>query len=176
MPRDRGGRREGRDGRDRRGRLGTRAIATLALLLSISTSAACEGPAIVTHGVVVGPLDRFEVAVEPVLEQRCAQGGCHGRADRPFTLYAPGAYRADPSRVNLAEPLEAEELATNALRVAALASSTDPEASLVLRKPLALSAGGLHHGGGDVFVDRTDRDYRAIRDWLASCAPAEGGI
>ena len=33
-------------------------------MLSISTSAACEGPAIVTHGVVVGPLDRFEVAVE----------------------------------------------------------------------------------------------------------------
>jgi hypothetical protein len=148
----------------------------LALAALLPWAAACDENAFVTSSVVVGPLDRFSASIEPALELRCAQGGCHGRADRPFTLYAPGAYRMDPSRTNLAEPLTDAEVATNALRVAALASSGDPEGSIVLRKPLAIAAGGLHHGGGDVFLDRTDRDYLALREWLASCAPAEGGI
>lgn len=145
--------------------------------LSFFALVGCTGPSPQPRIVDVGPLEAFASGVEPMLEERCAQGGCHGRPDRPFTLYAPGAYRRDPAQTSLALPLDADEVATNALRVAALADASDADASIALRKPLAVDAGGAHHGGGDVFVDRTDAGYRVLRDWLLSCRPpGEGGV
>lgn len=145
----------------------------LALAVFLLAAPACEGPGLASAPLAVGPLDVFAREVEPVLEDRCAQGGCHGRADRPFSLYAPGQLRADPRRLHLAEPLTEGELATNARRVAALAVPGTPDESPALRKPLALAAGGAYHGGGDVFVDRTDPGYRVLRSWLLSCDEAE---
>lgn len=146
---------------------------SLALATLLLAAGACEGPGLGGAPLAVGPLDVFAREVEPVLETRCAQGGCHGRADRPFSLYAPGQLRADARRLHLAEPLSVGEVATNARRVAALAVPGAPDDSPALRKPLALAAGGAYHGGGDVFVDRTDPGYRALRSWLLSCEEAE---
>ncbi len=42
-----------------------------------------------------------------------------------------------------------------------------PATSPLLLKPLAESAGGLVHGGGDIFADTLDADYLTIRDWIA---------
>lgn len=139
--------------------------ATLAVL-----ALGCDGPAPGGRPIVVAELGRFAREVEPQLERRCAQGSCHGRADRPFSLYAPGALRRDPARTYLDEPIGADELAANAERVAAFAVDGGSLADcLVLRKPLAVSAGGVWHGGGDVFEDASDPAYEAIRDWLELC-------
>lgn len=150
--------------------------ARAALLAVALALGGCAGPALDPRPVALGPIDVFAAEVEPVLEARCAQGGCHGRGDRPFVLFAPGAHRLDPARLHLAEPLDLQEVEINARRLAVLAEARDPDRSLALRKPLALAAGGLHHGGGDVFVDRTDPGYRSIRRWLIACAPPAGGI
>jgi len=34
-------------------------------------------------------------------------------------------------------------------------------------KPLAVGAGGVVHGGGEIFADTTDADYQVIRAWIA---------
>jgi hypothetical protein len=145
------------------------------LALVAILGAGCRGPSTGERPIPLGPLDVFAAQVEPVLEARCAQGGCHGRADRPFVLFAPGQHRADPQRTHLAEPLTEAELLVNAQRLAVLAVEGAPERSLALRKPLSIGAGGLYHGGGDVFVDTTDAGYRVMARWLAACTPLDAG-
>lgn len=139
-------------------------------LLALLVLVAC-GPSPGARPVGVGPLDEFARSVEPVLEARCAQGGCHGRPDRPLALYAPGVYRLDPARTHLAERLSEEEIERNAIRLAALVEAPPAEHSLALTKPLAVAAGGVHHGGGDVFADESDPDYRLMLRWLRACLP-----
>ncbi|MDC0673735.1 hypothetical protein [Nannocystis radixulma] len=50
-----------------------------------------------------------------------------------------------------------------------LVDLTDPSASLLLLKPLAESAGGVMHGGGDKFHDLTD--FKAWIEHEAACTP-----
>lgn len=138
--------------------------------------AACAGPGVGSEPLEVGAMERFTAEVEPVLEERCASGGCHGRVERPLSLYAPGQLRADRERLYLDEPLTAEELAHNARRLAAFAHGVEAAGSLALRKPLAQEEGGCWHGGGDVFADDTDPGYRAIAGWLATRRGTDGGI
>lgn len=50
----------------------------------------------------------------------------------------------------------------------------DPASSLLLLKPLAGSAGGVEHGGGDKFHDLTDPAYLDFRAWIereVACTP-----
>ena len=48
----------------------------------------------------------------------------------------------------------------------------DPDASMLLQKPLAPALGGYYHrgaelfGGGNVWTDATDPDLAAVRDWI----------
>lgn len=137
----------------------------------------CVGPPLEGTPIEIGSLARFESDVEPHLEARCAPGGCHGRAERPLALYAPGQWRRDPARTHLDEPLDALELERNARALAALGVGCAPDDSPALTKPLAVAAGGVWHGGGDVLLDPTDRAYVAIRGWLVECARmrADGG-
>jgi hypothetical protein len=49
----------------------------------------------------------------------------------------------------------------------------DPAASLLLRKPLAVDAGGVEHGGGDKFHSTEETAYRDFLAWIqreADCA------
>jgi hypothetical protein len=156
-----------------RARRGLRAVVVLLSSALQSTAlGGCDAHGLELRPLAVGPLDVFETQVQPVLEVRCAQGGCHGRPDRPFVLYAPGVYRRDPTRAGLDEPLDSVEISENALRVAALRDRVDVDRSPVLRKPLA---GSSHHGGGVIFEARTEREYQVLRRWLLACADAEGG-
>lgn len=144
--------------------------------LALAFVAACTGPTPRHDPLLVGELEQFAGEVEPVLESRCASGGCHGREERPLALYAPGQYRQDPSRTYLDEPLTPAELSSNAQRLAAFAHGVAAADALAVRKPLAIDSGGCWHGGGDVFRDTTDPGYRAIARWLAlRGAPLDGG-
>jgi len=146
----------------------------VAPMLALAAVAGCGGPGAVSEAVPLGSIAAFERDVQPHLEARCAQGGCHGRPERPLALYAPGQWRRDPARTHLDEPLDPIELERNARALAALAVGCEPAESPALTKPLA---GGLWHGGGEVFADETDHGYAAIRWWLEEChrAGADGG-
>jgi hypothetical protein len=114
----------------------------------------------------------FAAEVQPVLDERCAAPSCHGRPERPLAIYSPRRYRREPARRFLDEPLDADELAANARGVASFGFAIDDglEDSLVLRKPLALAAGGARHEGGEIFVARDERDYRTLYRGLAAGA------
>jgi hypothetical protein len=45
-------------------------------------------------------------------------------------------------------------------------NSENPEESLLLRKPLAIVAGGLEHGGGEKFHDQTDFAYQSFLSFI----------
>jgi hypothetical protein len=146
--------------------------ASLALLLF----AACEGPAPGREPLPMADLARFEAEVQPHLALRCASGGCHGRPERPLSLFAPGAHRLDRERLHLDEPLSRAELEENARRTSAFALVPHARGSLMVQKPLAQAAGGLWHGGGDVFLDESDPSCRALVSWLdARSVPTDGG-
>lgn len=134
--------------------------------LALALLCACEGPPPGHAPLPVADLELFEAEVQPHLEERCASGGCHGRAERPLSLYARGAHRLDRARLHLDEPVTRFELEENARRISAFALSLRARDSIAVRKPLAQGAGGLWHGGGDIFLDDTDPSCRAMVEWL----------
>jgi len=128
----------------------------------------CVGPVGDGEPLEVGSIEMYAAEIQPIVTERCASGGCHGRPDRLLALYAPGQHRMDPARTYYDEPLSDEELWVNAERLAAFAHGEDAPASLTLRKPLAEEAGGCFHEGGDVFRTTTDPGYRLMERWLAT--------
>ena len=116
----------------------------------------------------------FESDVYPILARDCAFPACHGSPDRFFRVYAPGRTRlsADTEIDALATPEEID-LAWERTR-SMLASASSPGESWLVRKPLALSAGGAPHmgldeHGRDVYADREDPRWRTLYAW------AQGG-
>jgi len=145
-------------------------------LLVIVTLVACSGPEVAFEPITVASIDLFEAEVQPHIEERCGSGGCHGRAERPLSVFARGAYRRDATRTYLDEPLTRAELEENARRLSSFAFGTNAAGSLAIRKPLAVHAGGLWHGGGDTFYDPLDPACVAISEWLDMREPpADGG-
>lgn len=142
----------------------------------ILVAAACNGPSAGRVPMRTASLEAFAADVEPHIEVRCAQGGCHGRPERPLSLYAPGQQRLDPDRLYMDEPLTDEEVAENARRILAFAQEPEADRTLALRKPLTEEAGGCWHGGGDIFPDTFDPAYLALRSWLADARVADGGL
>lgn len=109
---------------------------------------------------------RFVAEIQPILADRCANPTCHGRPERPLSLYAPGQFRADPARTHSGEPLTAEELEHNYTLACIFSSEAAwPEDSALVRKPLGEHA-GVHHGGGAVFEGTGDRHYRIVLGWI----------
>jgi hypothetical protein len=143
-------------------------VASCAGVAPLVASCALEPPP--DEAVPVGDPDAFAREVQPVLDARCADPTCHGRPERPLAIYSPGRHRQDPARTFLVEPLTPEELEVNARVLAAFALEVEDgvDSCLVLRKPLARAAGGCEHAGGEVFPGRDDREYRALRAWLAA--------
>lgn len=125
--------------------------------------------------IPLASLEVYERSVQPHVAERCGSGGCHGREERPLALYTPGAYRADPARIFLDEPLTAWELRENARRLSAMALGVRAERSFVVLKPLAVEAGGLWHGGGDVFAELDDPACRVLSAWLDARASMDAG-
>ena len=116
----------------------------------------------------------FAPYVQPVLEVGCASLDCHGDAGRPLRLYGRRGLRLDPTLRGL--DASDEELAAN---IAAI-DGIDPDAEqiedhLVLLKPLAVSAGGIHHIGGDLWSDQSIAAYRCLHAWLRAGVSDDAG-
>jgi hypothetical protein len=108
----------------------------------------------------------FEAQVQPILAERCGNPTCHGRPERPFSVFSPLAWRLDAARTYLQEPLTEEELVHNYVSACVFASEADaPADAALVRKPLADTI-GVYHGGGVIFDGRADRNYRAVHAWL----------
>ncbi|MCI0435157.1 MAG: hypothetical protein L0271_16185 [Gemmatimonadetes bacterium] len=119
--------------------------------------------------------ETYRQRVEPIfLRERAGHGpglspcaACHTHNSTPLKL----------------EPLEEDangrvfwsEAAsrTNFDIVSRLVAPGDPEASRLLRKPLATPAGGApFHVGGKFWASKDDPEWRTIADWVRAAAPA----
>jgi predicted small lipoprotein YifL len=113
----------------------------------------------------------FEQAY-PVLLTDCGFPACHGTPERFFVVYGPGRTRLDPATDIMAE-VTAEELALSYTRARSLlVAPGGPSQSLLLRKPLAVSAGGAVHAGNDpwgnaVIPNKRDARYETLFFWAS---------
>jgi hypothetical protein len=116
----------------------------------------------------------FESQVYPVLLRDCSFIACHGSSERFFQVYGPGRARLDPMADPLAE-LTMDELVLTYQRASSMIDAAEPAQSLLLRKPLALSAGGSGHEGVDawmrnVYASKQEPGYQALEAWVLSAA------
>ncbi|MBI3608197.1 MAG: hypothetical protein HY207_09530 [Nitrospirae bacterium] len=115
----------------------------------------------------IGQLDpiTFAVTIQPVLDARgCSQSGCHYRDKNDPNSGGPGgSLRMFDCSGSSCTP---EQVLANHDSAAGMANITDPKSSKLLTKPLAQSAGGIQHLGGDIFLSTADPDYAAILGWI----------
>jgi hypothetical protein len=125
----------------------------------------------------------FEKEVFPVLLRDCAFHTCHGAEGRFFRVWGPGrvrlenlgafqAYDAKAMPPRVASPLEVN---TSYQRAVAFIDKKNPRRSLLLRKPLAVGAGGAGHLGADNYgrnVYRTldSQGYVTLSRWVFAVA------
>ncbi|MBK8167723.1 MAG: hypothetical protein IPK64_17390 [bacterium] len=99
----------------------------------------------------------FAATVAPVLGARgCDTIECHGGGIRGTFALSPAGEK---------------ELAFDFVQAGWQADGEDPAASPLLRKPLAVTAGGTPHaadGTGGIFASTADPDYQAILAWIAA--------
>ena len=106
-----------------------------------------------------------------VLLRDCAFIACHGAEERFFQIYGPGRRRLVPEK-DLFDPTDINEAGPVLSNAKEFIDPEDPARSMLLRKPLAISAGGTGHGGVDVFgrdvypSDNAD-GYRILARWVA---------
>jgi hypothetical protein len=138
-------------------------------MVSLRTLAAPAALAVVVLTACDDPSGREQFGpVARVLERRCAATICHG--------VAPGAEEAGEAidrttrfllDVDAAGRLADLDAAYDAAR-RRINTVERPEFSTLLRKPLALAAGGLPHEGGHPFGDRDHVDFQTLRAWIAA--------
>lgn len=150
--------------------------AALLLVLVAPFAGGCLGTPEGSSQVPVLDEAVYEAEVQPILVARCGNPTCHGRPERPFSIYGPERYREDPARTFLQEPLTDDEVAANYARACAFSLGIDaPTECLLLRKPLAVTAGGAGHVGGELWASPDDPEYRTVEAWLATARAADPG-
>jgi len=109
----------------------------------------------------------FTTAVQAVLDSRgCSQSGCHYRDKGNPNVGGPGgSLRIFECTGNSCTP---DQLLANHDSAAGMANIANPASSKLLTKPLAQSAGGVQHLGGDIFLSTSDPDYVTILSWIQS--------
>jgi hypothetical protein len=122
---------------------------------------------------------QFQREVYPVMLRDCGFPACHGAPKRFFRVWGPGRTRmpgmkGTPAALDL--PTVDEISSTYSLALSMIDDS-DPAHSMLLRKPLAVAAGGAGHlgvdkHGRDVYRTTQDTGYVAIARWVLSPPPA----
>jgi hypothetical protein len=144
-----------------------RLIAALCLVAGLGCKGDSEGSELASRDFMM-----FRQQVLPVLIRDCAFHACHGAPERFFRVWGPGRARMDPATRAFAL-MTAPELSTNLDLALSMVDQKHPERSLLLRKPLAVEAGGAGHLGVDLYgrnVYRTVNDpgYVTLRNWVMS--------
>lgn len=114
----------------------------------------------------------------PVLLRDCGFHTCHGSTERFFRIWGPGRTRLDATSLEF-ERLTPEEWEASYHMAASMVDARSPEQSLLLRKPLAIAAGGAAHGGADkfgrnVYRSTNDSGYAALRRWVLARSAKKG--
>lgn len=121
----------------------------------------------------------FASEVYPVLLRDCGFPACHGAPERFLRVYGPGRVRLPNDDGTFPEPFDTATVDEQNQTFKLALSMIDENAkgdSLILRKPLAVEAGGYGHLGADGYgrnVYRTTQDggYVAIARWVYTPAP-----
>ena len=152
----------------------TRVLQLVTLLLALQGCSEQLQPGTVANR----DLSNFTAFVMPVLLRDCGFQACHGSQERFFRVFGPGRTRYSPDTEALAELTGYERDYTYQL-ARGMVDQDDPARSVLLRKPLAVEAGGSGHEGVDKYgrnVYRTpdDEGYLQIAQWVFSEAGAAG--
>ena len=148
--------------------LSLRKLRRLGLCAVLGTLGACADPG---EGVHVADREFPEFQrIYPILLRDCGFSTCHGSEDRFFKVWGPGRARLD-SETAAFDPTTGNEASASFTIALSMLDDEHPERSLLLRKPLAVEAGGAPHGGVDRFgrdIYRTANDagYLAIARWV----------
>jgi hypothetical protein len=147
----------------------------LLVAMLASSLVGCGGDA---PELVIAQVDfpAFQSQVYPVLLRDCSFIACHGSSERFFQVYGPGRARLDPV-TNPLDEVTMDELIQTYNRALSMIDVQDPAASLLLRKPLALSAGGTGHEGVDawmrnVYASKQELGYVALEAWVLAATTA----
>ena len=112
----------------------------------------------------------FQNEVLPVLLRDCGFNTCHGSSDRFFRVWGIGRARLNPAEATYQQTTQ-PELDYSKQMAEAMIDFDNPTQSLLLRKPLAVEAGGSDHLGADQYgrnVYRTVNDpgYLVLTRWV----------
>ena len=153
-------------------------LAAIAIACSCLLSAACaEQPQKAEFARRSFP--QFQDEVYPVLLRDCAFPACHGDSKRFFRIWGPGRVRL-PGAMSTPEafdlPTIAELSATQSFALSMI-DTRAPASSPLLRKPLAVEAGGAGHFGvdrygRDIYRTKQDSGYLVLRSWVLAAQPA----
>jgi hypothetical protein len=119
----------------------------------------------------------FELDVYPVMLRDCGFVGCHGDPYRFFRVFGPGRTRLLADTLPY-DPATQEEIRQTYDRARSMLSAgTEVYESLLLRKPLAKSAGGAEHQGSDqfghnVYQVTSEPAYQTLLRWALSAPVA----
>jgi hypothetical protein len=151
-----------------------RTAITACVLVALALSVGCAS--VDARGGPAEP-DRatFDADVWPVLVRDCGFSACHGSDERFFRVLGPGHERLDPE-MRLGDPVTDAELQLSYDRARSMIDADHPARSLLLKKPLEVSAGGSGHEGTDsfgidVYGSADDPSYRILTDWVLGTAP-----
>lgn len=149
----------------------SRGVASRLLGATLLVSACADEAEPIT--LVAADRDRFATEAYPVLLRDCAFAACHGTAERFFAVYGPGRTRLEADTPPY-DPATQAEVELSYQRTLSMLSDPDgPRGSPLLRKPLAVSAGGQAHGGEDawgnnVYSSKQDLGFRTLFFWATS--------
>lgn len=145
------------------------AVAVRAAAAALAACAAPEGALAIPDADPAGFRDR----VYPILLADCGFPACHGDPRRFFSVFGPGRTRLDPATA-IYDPATPDELAHSFTRARSMLISPEGvRRSPLLRKPLAVEAGGAGHAGADpwganVFGSKTDPRFVALFFWATA--------
>ena len=125
------------------------------------------------------PFMPYRMEVYPVLLADCGFPACHGAPERFFRVYGPGRTRLPNSDGTIPEAFDtptADEQELTYQLALSMINENDRAGSLLLRKPLAVEAGGYGHlgvdnYGRDVYRTTQDAGYVKLARWVFSDPP-----
>jgi len=144
------------------------------LAVALLAAVGCEPPS-TDAAPAHREFSQFRSEVYPVLLRDCGFQACHGAPGRFFRVWGPGRARL-PGQTRTPDPFDlpsGDELSASYSLALAFIDDSNPAGSDLLRKPLALEAGGAAHGGIDGYgrnIYRTAQDsgLATLAAWVFS--------